>query len=126
MFSSHQHRPRDSNPLGKHRRVQRLGLNHADEHQYNGYRVRIVQRRMGVTVKQIQYSASVLDAFGNPAAYLTSLTSLAAARSAAEAWIDRAIALQEEARQRTLEQILAGAIKQSGKLGKVPGGPAQE
>lgn len=86
MFTvNRQAQPSDS---GKLRRVASPGVQQFSGLTHHDFRFYISRRTVGMTIKRTSYSVSIDWPEGGQAAFLADLPTLAAARQAAEAWID--------------------------------------
>lgn len=82
---------RGPDPLGRLHRVDAPGIQPLRPYQYRGHRVQVGKRKLGVTVKREQFSATVQGLGGKPVAFLDGMNTAQRARAAAEEWIDRAL-----------------------------------
>ncbi len=91
MSLCHQRIPRNPSPLGKPEHVDRPGVQIFSDREHLGYSYRLGRRKLGLTIRRVQYSASILYPDGRAAAFLENYRNLEAARQAAERWIEQQV-----------------------------------
>lgn len=88
MSFCNQHKSTDSNPSGKFSKTTAPGVQHFSPVVHQGYRLTVGRRKIGVTVKRVQYSVSIQGPDGRQVRYLDNFASIPAAQAAARDWID--------------------------------------
>ena len=106
MFTTNRYVRPSGNPSGKMKQMPAPGVQLFSEQSHRGYRYQIGRRVLGLTIKRTTYSATIEHIEGGAAEYLADLPSLAAARQAAEAWIDVQIGGRHTPQLKAWESLL--------------------
>jgi hypothetical protein len=96
-----QRKRNDGNPNGKFEPVAAPGVQQFSPQEHKGYCYTVGRRKVGVTVKRVQYSVSIQTRDGRQVRYLDNFSNMQSAQAAARDWIDTAFQLAklEKARE---------------------------